>query len=220
MSVSLETEAVPSSRRQATRERLLDAAIAVFAEEGVLSAPIETIVARAGFTRGAFYSNFETKEQLFLALLEREFRRRAAHLEAQAEALEPALRAQATHLTPAEVAHYIGEFFAPETDAATWFLIETEFLLLAMRDPSLAPGYLDFTQGFYRGISGVVEQAVELAGRRFTLPVDQAIPVLASVYERSLRSAALSEDRTHDVSGELAEGLTQLLFAITEPLNH
>jgi AcrR family transcriptional regulator len=57
-----------SQRR--TREALLDAAETVFAERGFAGASVEAIAAAAGFTRGAFYSNFATKEELFAALLQ------------------------------------------------------------------------------------------------------------------------------------------------------
>jgi AcrR family transcriptional regulator len=55
--------------RAETRRRLLDAAAAVFLREGFQAASVEGIAAEAGFTRGAFYSNFESKEQLFVELL-------------------------------------------------------------------------------------------------------------------------------------------------------
>src|SRR6476620_6040810 len=56
-------------RREATRQKLLDAAAQVFAEVGLDAASVEAICERAGFTRGAFYSNFETKDELFLDLV-------------------------------------------------------------------------------------------------------------------------------------------------------
>jgi len=52
-----------------TRRRLLEAAAQVIRERGFGAASVEAIAAAAGFTRGAFYSNFETKEQLFVELL-------------------------------------------------------------------------------------------------------------------------------------------------------
>ena len=55
--------------RENTRARLLQAAHEVFAEVGLDAASVETICERAGFTRGAFYSNFESKDELFLALI-------------------------------------------------------------------------------------------------------------------------------------------------------
>ncbi|PRI11141.1 TetR/AcrR family transcriptional regulator [Leucobacter massiliensis] len=206
----------PSPRRQETRSRLLDAAIEVFAEEGLQGASVESICARAGFSRGAFYSNFSSKEELFLALLQREFEQRATHLEQRARELEPVLREQPGCLSPAEAARYVGEFFSPAHDETTWFILQTEFELLAMRDPALAPGYHEFADSFYASISDVVEQVVAAAGRRFLLPVEYAIPLLQSVYDRALRAAALG---AHDAPGRfdaLGDRIAELLFAITE----
>ena len=56
--------------RDDTREKLFEAAARVFEEQGINAASIETIAAAAGFTRGAFYSNFESKEELIFAMLE------------------------------------------------------------------------------------------------------------------------------------------------------
>lgn len=218
MNVLLESADAPSARRRATRERLLDAAIEIFAEEGLQGAAVEAICSRAGFTRGAFYSNFESKEQLFLALLKREFERRAAYLEAQATALEPALRERGPRLAPAEAADYIADFFAPECDATTWFALETEFLLLALRDPSIAPGHHRFMDDFYLGIAGAVERVVAAAGRRFVLPVEHAMPVLSGVYERALRAEALSGGDGGALD-TLGDRLAEVLFALTAPLD-
>ena len=55
-----------------TRERLLDAARNVFARSGFHGASVEEIASEAGFSTGALYSNFDGKEELFLALMERE----------------------------------------------------------------------------------------------------------------------------------------------------
>ena len=59
-----------TARRAQTRERLLAAAVAVFADRGINGASVEEICEAAGFTRGAFYSNFADKSELVLALLE------------------------------------------------------------------------------------------------------------------------------------------------------
>jgi AcrR family transcriptional regulator len=55
-------------RRAETRRRLVETAYAVFCETGIRDTPVELIRDRAGFTRGAFYSNFASKEELFLAV--------------------------------------------------------------------------------------------------------------------------------------------------------
>jgi AcrR family transcriptional regulator len=53
-----------------TRAALLDAAARVFVDRGFQGASVEVIAAEAGYTRGAFYSNFSTKEELFAELLQ------------------------------------------------------------------------------------------------------------------------------------------------------
>src|SRR4051794_41810299 len=69
------TEAVPERtrpRRAQTVERLLDAALETFPDVGFAAASVEDICRRGGFTRGAFYSSFRTKDELFAALFARE----------------------------------------------------------------------------------------------------------------------------------------------------
>jgi AcrR family transcriptional regulator len=56
--------------RDDTREKLFEAAARVFEEQGIGHASIEAIAAAAGFTRGAFYSNFKSKDELIIAMLE------------------------------------------------------------------------------------------------------------------------------------------------------
>src|SRR3972149_2635016 len=57
-------------RREETRGRLMEAATAVFARSGFDRATVDEIVREAGFSKGAFYVHFESKEDLFWAILE------------------------------------------------------------------------------------------------------------------------------------------------------
>jgi AcrR family transcriptional regulator len=58
--------------RELTQQRLLDAAQKVFAKKGLDGASVEDIAAAAGYTRGAFYSNFASKSDLFIEMLRRD----------------------------------------------------------------------------------------------------------------------------------------------------
>src|SRR2546421_3055957 len=61
----------PERRRELTRTALTDAAADVFAKRGFHAASLDEIAETAGFTRGAIYKNFENKEELFFAVIER-----------------------------------------------------------------------------------------------------------------------------------------------------
>jgi AcrR family transcriptional regulator len=68
-----------------TRKRLLDAAERVFLRRGLQGSSVEEIAAEAGFTRGAFYSNFESKDELFVELLHARIYDRYAELAEEAQ---------------------------------------------------------------------------------------------------------------------------------------
>jgi AcrR family transcriptional regulator len=110
--------------RVQTRERLLDAAQAMFISKGFIGASVEDIALAAGYTRGAFYSNFGDKAELFVELLRRDHERMQAGLRAIFDA--PAPREQ----MEARVLAYYSRL--PEDNEA--FLLWTEAKLLATRD--------------------------------------------------------------------------------------
>src|SRR5918996_3278353 len=73
-------------RQEQTREDLVGAAARVFARRGYHKATVEEIAAEAGFSTGAVYSNFDGKEQLFLAIADRQVGDRVAEITAVADA--------------------------------------------------------------------------------------------------------------------------------------
>src|SRR6516162_2682454 len=85
------TKASTRSRHQErsgiTRARLIQSAEKIFARDGFEAAKLEEIAAAAGYTRGAFYANFASKEDLFFALLEREIGSRIGALEREMDKL-------------------------------------------------------------------------------------------------------------------------------------
>ena len=115
-----------AQRKEMTRELLLDAAIDVFAEKGYNGASLDDVADAAGFTKGAVYSNFTRKSDLFRALLERETARYQAALVQTVEAVPLAL-------LPDVSAELLA---APEASRETQTLM-IEFRLAAIRDPSL-----------------------------------------------------------------------------------
>src|SRR5580700_9892302 len=68
--------------RDQTTQRLLDAAQKLIAKKGLSATSVEDIAEAAGYTRGAFYSNFSSKGDLFIELLRRDHMNTHAELNA------------------------------------------------------------------------------------------------------------------------------------------
>jgi len=67
--------------REQTTQRLLDAAQKLIARKGLDAASVENIAEAAGYSRGAFYSNFKSKDDLFIELLRRDHLRSLAQFD-------------------------------------------------------------------------------------------------------------------------------------------
>jgi len=114
-----------TDRTQSTRRKLLDAAKHIFAKDGFEAARLEDIAAGAGYTRGAFYANFESKEDIFFALFEEWVRERI-------ESLTSALR---RHTDPSGKLVALRTHYAELATDRRLVLISLEFKLFALRHP-------------------------------------------------------------------------------------
>lgn len=200
----------------------MDAAFGVCVELGLSGASVEAICAAAGFSRGAFYSNFSSKEELFFALLSREYRGRTENLQSRMTTLGEELSCRVGGLGRVEAASFIRDFFVKSPIESDWYVIEQEFLLLALRDPALAPDYLRYQAEFAADLSEVVSQIIAVAGRRFVIPAVEALPLLTSIYERDLRLLVLAGSERDDGNGgrsDLGDRVADLLFALTYELD-
>lgn len=114
-----------------TRAALIEAAAEAFAERGFHATTVEEVVSRAGFTRGAFYSNFTDKDDLFLAVLDHRARIDEAELVpliATAPSLEAVVERLGRRRSSASV----------ENDRQ-WQLLLAELRLHALREPEVRP---------------------------------------------------------------------------------
>ncbi|MFZ4895551.1 TetR/AcrR family transcriptional regulator [Plantibacter sp. Mn2098] len=210
---------VESARRQRTRERLVDAAYAVFAEHGVNAATVEMITEQAGFTRGAFYSNFDSKEELFFELEERENRLRFDRLQEGLGAVLPNFKPLDGNYTPAAIETIVTAFLDMQTDDRQWCLIQSEFRLLAMREGAVASRYLEHQQGFNQRLAELLDQAADSVGLTFTIPTPDVAQIVVTLYEHALQESIL-QDADGDVRSAHAiamRTLPQIVHALTQP---
>ncbi len=120
----------PERRRQQTREHLLAAAAEVFGERGFHGASLDEVAAVAGFTKGAVYSNFKNKEDLFLALFK-------ANYDREMDAIRAALTN--SEVPPeARISDFVTLIRDQTTQSGRNFnLLYQEFLLYAARNPDV-----------------------------------------------------------------------------------
>ena len=110
--------------REQTTQRLLDAALKLIAKKGLEAASVETLAAAAGYTRGAFYSNFSSKDDLFIELLRRDHQKATAELNALRDASLPVDQVQS------RAREIYGQMYRDNES----FMIWTEARMLAARD--------------------------------------------------------------------------------------
>jgi AcrR family transcriptional regulator len=131
------------------RQGLLAAAKSVFIRKGYLGATLDSIAKEAGFSKGAIYSQFGSKADLFFALLEDRIEERAKRNE-QIAAAGDGKRA---------VSELIRSASRNETAERGWARLLIEFRATAMRDPSLATRYADLHERTLHALSDTLARA-------------------------------------------------------------
>lgn len=183
------TQTTVSPRRAQTRERLMDAAVSLFAEKGVLGASVEELCERAEFTRGAFYSNFADKDELCLAVLNRQATRELAAMQQAIASLHSATRPADSIEAMVEAA--LDVFMAIQPSRTEDLVAEMELRLHAIRTPALRAPLLALNDEMCAQVGTMLQAAVEQVGARFLVPIEQAIDLLHAVYSHSASSGLL-----------------------------
>ncbi|WP_179232520.1 TetR/AcrR family transcriptional regulator [Streptomyces sp. CS159] len=144
-----ETNGRVTRRRARTRANLLDAAFGVFAAKGFGRVSIEEVCEAAGYSRGAFYSNFDSLDELFFAL----YGQRAGLI---AEQVSAALASDGPDLDVPAAVKRVTEVLLLDRD---WLLVKTDFLVHAARDPDVARTLLEHRARLRRAIADRLARA-------------------------------------------------------------
>lgn len=206
-------------RRAETRRRVIEAAHDVFSEMGIRDAPVELICDRAGFTRGAFYSNFASKEELFLAVYEvrmeeRTERLRAAVAEATAR-VDPASADAVTRVLQEAGALFMESLTADET----WYLLNVEFRAQALRQPELRAPTAAAERRFHDALAEILLDMLGRLGLRLTVEPESAVITIVRLYETMLERAILDELPDRADNRYVTQVLPRLLTALVAPSN-
>lgn len=176
-----------TKRRGETRQRLLDAALAAFSEVGFGQATVERVCARAGYTRGAFYSNFASLDELFLAMWEQRSQGMLAGVTAVLSGVESEdIEDGGVRAVVAQVLRVI-----PVDDV--WFRVNAEFTAHALRNPALKRVMAAREDAIAAAITPVVEASLRRIGR--TVPDREALgQALIAVHDGTAAQCLLEPD--------------------------
>lgn len=161
----------PERRRQLTREALITSAREVFARRGFHAASLEEIAEAAGFTRGAIHSNFQNKEELFFAVLDR-------HVEMQLAGFQDFFEQMGgpAGASDADVARAWRRLAGG--DDPGWTALSLEFRLYALRNPDVRDR---FVARFYEYRDAIVAYLAEVLAdfeREPTIPLVDLVAVV------------------------------------------
>jgi AcrR family transcriptional regulator len=157
--------------RAQTRQRLLQAAGEVFALRGYDRASLDDVAAAAGLTKGAVYSSFASKDDLFYALMRERVDERLALVTAAVER-----QATVSDMTR-EAGSGLAQLMSSQLD---WHLLFIEFWARAVRDPELHEEFAHERRTVRGVIARFLQARAVEAGVTLPAPVDQlAVAVLA-----------------------------------------
>ena len=145
-----------------TRERLIDAARTTFVKKGYVATSVEDIASAAGYTRGAFYSNFDGKSELLIELLRRDHDR--MHADYQSIMQDGGTQAE----VESRVMTYYSQMFRHDECFPLW----VEAKLLASRDAKFRVRFSAFRNEKLEQIAAYIRTFSEQVGTELPLPAE------------------------------------------------
>jgi AcrR family transcriptional regulator len=203
--MSVTSTATSVRRRENTRARLLTAAEAVFVRKGVRRVTVDDLVGEAGFTRGAFYSNFSSIEEVFYEL----FR-------LQSEAMLAIVREVVDEASEEEFSiGLVLERLRPIS--SRWYVIQAEFTLLALRNTEARELFQDHRAMLEEQMVGLIGDVVRRLGRVPTVPLEQLTETAVALYLHSLAQEGLGMG-TLDTAALTEIVLPQVIVGLSRPV--
>jgi AcrR family transcriptional regulator len=189
-------------KKARTRAQLIDAAAAVFARRGFVAASLDEVAEEAGLTKGAVYSNFDSKEELFQAVIDERLN-------------EPMLRLAADIDTTGNIADRAMEGARMFVDIAQQerelFLLALEHNIYVARHPEHAAAFMARYREQLAAVADLITAQSEKSGLSLPLPADQmAIAAEALTQGMALQRLADPDSVPDDLLGRVYALLFQL----------
>ena len=186
--------------KEQTRLRLLDAAQTVFMKKGFVAASVEDIAEAAGYTRGAFYSNFRSKAELLMEVLRRDHERMQVDLHSIID----------TGASREEMNARALQFYSQCFRDDNCFLLWAEAKLHATRDAKFRVRFNAFLREKHEFFTGYARMFSERVGTPLQMPAEVLALGLISLLDGI---QALRVCDPHHITDNLAESVLAGFFS-------
>src|SRR3954454_24557974 len=177
-----------------TRAKLMRSAARLFCHRGLEQASVEDIATDAGYTKGAFYSNFKSKEELFLAMLDQKFGEELERIEGALKTDEP----------PDEAARHAGEdvlrFVRSDPE---WERLYLEFTAYAARNDEFREELLTRTRAMDRELEDIYRRWNEALGIAPPIPLADVTRMVTIMSDGFLMRQQLDPDLPDELYGTM-----------------
>lgn len=212
-------EPLPTSagtrRKENTRQRLVQASLDVFVDKGVDGVTVDDIVKAAGFTRGAFYSNFSNKEEVFLALFSSVTDELLTILRTEVEGAIPVTAPDPCLREDPDAAVLVAAFEALRPYSRQWYLLYTDAVTRSLRETDMR-ATLSAEQARLRdAVARLLTLGMERTGERSRLPLPDLAQLLVGIFLDLMLRELL--DGREDVTELAATTILGTLHAFLEP---
>lgn len=170
-------------RKENTRARLVRASLDVFVEKGIDGATVDDLVSAAGFTRGAFYSNFSTREEVFAALFVSVTDELLTMIDRVGEDVVPSGDPDGCAGPRAEdAAALVAAFEAIRPFGRQWYLLYSDAVARSLRDEELKAGLRAQLARLRERIGALLSRGMERNQERSLLPLEDLSQLVVGLY--------------------------------------
>lgn len=207
-------------KREHTRARLIDAAADVIISKGLGAARIDDIVKAAGFTRGAFYSNFSSLDEVLVEALSTRAARLLTTIRSAVDELPEVITVDTV----------MGLLEAVRPEVREIYILSGEQTLHLIRHPEDLPhggsahsqspvGLAQTRREFTDVVGGLVEEIITRLGRTPLVPAEVITDIVAMFFLDSIRAEAVGETRSFGTGpdGYLRLSVEGVITGLTAP---
>lgn len=216
----------PSEKRAHTQELLLAAGRELVVDKGIGAVSVGDVCTRAGFTRGAFYSNFTDMDHFIHRLVENEWEAMTAFVDAAVSAgpqggsgVDRTPRADAgpqASADPQALVDLAGRLMEVVPVSREFYFLQSEFMAYLVRDPERRSALGDGYEVFKRRLGTVLETELAAVGRECVLSVTDTTELFLADVERSMRLGLIHDDST--LAAYVDRTLAVILLRLSQPL--